>query len=58
MKYIRKEDYDNNDFEHLIEAETTAELVEKLKAEPGGIKGYGIEPCMDDRADGILYVKK
>lgn len=54
MKYILKEDYDNDNFNNLIEAENTKDLEVAL----GTIKGYGIEICSDDRADGIVYVQR
>ena len=53
MKYIRKEDYDNNNFDNLIEVENSKDLLKII----GEVKGYGIEPCPDERADGILYVR-
>ena len=53
MKYILKSDYDKGDFRHLIEAATTKELEKAL----GKVKGYGVDLCPDDRADGIVYVQ-
>ena len=54
MKYIKKEDYEKDDFSNLIEAENMKELEAKI----GYVKGYGIDLCPDERADGILIVQK
>ena len=54
MKYVKKEDYEKGDFSNLVEVENTKEL-EKII---GPVKGYGIDLCPDDRADGILIVQE
>lgn len=54
MKYVRKEDYVKGDFSHLIEAST----IEELEAQIMPCKGYGVDVCPDERADGILIIQK
>lgn len=54
MKYILKEDFDKNDYSHLIEAENREELEQKL----GDVKGYGVDLCSSEKADGIIYIQK
>lgn len=54
MKYILNEDYENGNFDNIIEAENTKELVEKL----GDIKGIGIDVCPDERFDGVVFVNR
>ena len=54
MRYILKDDYDNNDFDKVIEVKDTKELESKI----GNVKGYGIEICEDERADGIVYIER
>ena len=54
MKYIKKEDYEKGDFNNLIEVNNTKELLKQIMP----CKGYGIDVCPDDRADGILIVQK
>lgn len=53
MKYIRKEDYEKGDFSNLIEANSK----EELEAQIMPCKGYGVDLCPDERADGILIVR-
>lgn len=54
MKYIKKEDYEKGDFSNLIEVNNKEELLNQIMP----CKGYGVDVCPDDRADGILIVQK